>query len=76
MTLPSITPGDPIIVLNAYGEREARRAITGVVAGLDFPVVWACRQEEWDAAATERRDPQGVPWPAEDVELASEHVNA
>lgn len=76
MSTPAITPGDPIIVLNAYGQREPRRAITGVVAGLDFPVVWACREEEWSAAHSEGRDPQGVPWPAEDVHPVQDAVGA
>jgi hypothetical protein len=37
------------------------------VAGQDFPVVWLCPHEEWEAAAKENRDPEGVPFPAEDV---------
>lgn len=38
--------------------------------GDDFPVVWACRDEEWQLAAAEGRPPRGVPWPATDVTLA------
>jgi hypothetical protein len=37
--------------------------------GEDFPVVWASREDEWEAAASEGRPPEGVPWPAEDVRL-------
>lgn len=35
--------------------------------GRDFAVVWICRPEEWEAAQAEGREPEGVPWPAEDV---------
>jgi hypothetical protein len=37
--------------------------------GRDFLVVWICRPEEWIAAQAEGHEPEGVPWPAEDVTL-------
>ncbi len=64
-----ITKGARVRVLTATGERVWRRALGGIAQGHTFPVVWACREEEWDAATTEGRDPLGVPWPADDVEL-------
>jgi hypothetical protein len=65
---PNIAPGTRVVVRTADGERVETRAITSVIDGLDFPVVWVCAEAEWDAAEAEEREPQGVPWPAEDVE--------
>lgn len=63
------TSGDVVLAVNAFGERNRRRALSGVLAqGHDFPVVMICREEEWEAALAEGREPEGVPWPAEDVE--------
>lgn len=62
-------PGSPVRVRSATGELLARRAITGIVKGQDFPVVWVCREDEWEAAQSESRDPIAVPWPAEAVLL-------
>lgn len=49
-----------------------KRAITGVVMGDDFPVVWVCGEEEWKAAREEGREAKGVPWPADAVEAYRE----
>ena len=65
-----ITPGDRITVESATGPL-IRRATTGVVEGSRFLVVWAAREEEWDAATAEGRDPVVMPWPAEDVQPLS-----
>ena len=54
--------------MNARGERTVRIALTGVIAGRDFPVVRVCMPEEVEAARRENREPAGVPWPAEDVQ--------
>jgi hypothetical protein len=64
-----IQQGDEIEVRDVHGRWLQRKALTGVVDGHDFRVVWACRAEEWQAAEAEQRDPEGVPWPAEDVRL-------
>jgi hypothetical protein len=40
-----------------------------IVRGEDFPVVWVAREEEWEAAQAEGREPNAVPWPADDVRL-------
>jgi hypothetical protein len=68
----AIRPGNTVMVRTALGDWRQRRAVTGVELGDRFPVVWACRPEEWDAAQAEGRDPDAVPWPAEDVRLAEE----
>jgi hypothetical protein len=62
-----ITEGSRVEVLNARGERTERVALSGVVAGRDFPVVWVCFPQEIEDAEAEGREPVGVPWPAEDV---------
>ncbi len=63
--------GDHVVVVDAEGERLPKRALGGVVDGMDSPVVWVCREEEWEAAHREGREPEGVPWPAEDVSAAA-----
>jgi len=65
----SFQAGDQVEAVDAEGERLRRRAMSTVVDGVDFPVVWVCREEEWHAAHREGREPEGVPWPAEDVHL-------
>lgn len=70
-----IQRGDRLIAEAADGESRELRALGGVVAGGDFAVVWACSPAEWEAATAEGREPQGIPWPAEDVEVA-ERVGA
>ncbi|HEX9774228.1 MAG TPA: hypothetical protein VGB83_01420 [Actinomycetota bacterium] len=65
-----IAPGEIVVAINAFGERHPRRALTGIESeGHDFPVVWLCSEEEWQDALREGRDPEGIPWPAEDVSL-------
>ena len=65
-----IEPGSRVLARSAFDELLERRAVTGVQPGHDFPVVWVCSEEEWQAARAEDREPQGLPWPAEDVRLA------
>lgn len=67
----NITPGEHVSVVNARGERSIRVALTGVTAGRDFDVVWICNIDEYESAAREGREPEGVPWPAEDVQAAA-----
>jgi hypothetical protein len=66
---PTIRPGNRVAARDAFGQENPRRAISGVSAGHDFPVVWICREDEWEAAQQEGREPDGVPWPAEDVHV-------
>jgi hypothetical protein len=65
-----VRPGDLVMVRTALGDWRQRRAVTGVEPGDRFAIVWACPLEEWNAARAEGRDPDAVPWPAEDVRLA------
>jgi len=70
--MKSISYGDLVIAVDAEGVRLLKRALGGVIQGVDFPVVWVCREEEWEAAQREGRQPEGVPWPAEDVQARTE----
>jgi hypothetical protein len=65
--MPTFRPGDEVLVETATGEHLSKRAISSVVAGDAFDIVWVCREEEWATAQTEGREPEGVPWPANDV---------
>jgi hypothetical protein len=66
--------GDQVVIVNAFGKESSRRALGRVEeAGHDFPIVFVCREEEWLLAEVERREPEGVPWPAEDVRLIEDH---
>ncbi len=65
-----IARGHRIVVRDAAGHQLERVALTGPKRGEDFPVVWVCRPEEWEAAQAEGREPDGVPWPREDVAVA------
>jgi uncharacterized protein YcnI len=69
-----IEPGSRVLARSAFDELLERRAITGVQPGHNFPVVWVCSEQEWQAAHAEGREPEGLPWPAEDVRLAEESV--
>jgi hypothetical protein len=66
----TIQPGNRVLVRTAFDELVQRRALSGVEAGVDFPVVWVCTEEEWNAAENGGPAAEGDPWPAEDVSLA------
>jgi hypothetical protein len=66
----NIKAGDLVVVMDMTGKALQKRALGPVMAGGSFDVVWACREEEWAAAQTEGREPEGMPWPVEDVHLA------
>lgn len=70
--MKSIDSGDLVTATDAKGVGLPKRALGKIVQGVDFPVIWVCREEEWQAAQLEGRDPEGVPWPAEDVHLSPE----
>lgn len=61
--------GMAVLARDARGRLLPRRALTPVQRGGDFLVVWVCREEEWEAAEREDREPEGVPWPADDVQF-------
>ena len=63
-----IAGGMEVQVRDSQGRAHIRIAVSGVTRGRDFLVVWACHPEEWQAAQAAEREPEAVPWPAEDVE--------
>ena len=63
----TIEPGMAVLALTADGKRVQRRAVTGVVDGADFPVVWVATDEDYEAAQGNGHRPPALPWPAEDV---------
>ena len=62
-----VTRGSKVLARSASGRQLEKRALTGVTMGSDFEVVWVVRPDEWDLAIAENREPEAVPWPAEDV---------
>jgi hypothetical protein len=45
------------------------RALSGVIERRrTWPIVYICREEEWQAAKREGREPEDYGWPAADVE--------
>lgn len=72
----TIEPGSKVVVRTADGEKLPRRAITGVEAGNTFEVVWVCKEDEWSSANNQGRQADGIPWPAEAVELDRQAVTA
>jgi hypothetical protein len=64
-----IERGDQVLAASADGVERQLRALGGVIAGGDFAVVWVCSEGEWSTAEAEGREPQGIPWPAQNVRL-------
>jgi hypothetical protein len=71
-TEQSIVRGDLVIAVDASRRELPRRALGGPIMGQDFMVIWVCREEEWHAAQREGRQPDGVPWPVEDVRVRTD----
>jgi hypothetical protein len=44
------------VVVGSRGVEHRKVALTGVVDGRGTPVVWACREDEWQAASNEGRE--------------------
>ena len=65
--MQAIEIGQKVIARSSADKLLEKRALTGVVMGDDFPVVWVCPEEEWNAAQREGREADGVPWPADAV---------
>jgi hypothetical protein len=63
----TVTPGARVLARDAEGELLERRAVTAVEVENGRPVVWVCKESEWDRAENEGRYPNAFPWPAEDV---------
>lgn len=70
MTMSAIQPGTHVLVTTADRQELTRRAVSEVIQGEDFPVVWITTEEEWESAETQGARAEAWPWPAEDVRLA------
>lgn len=70
--MAEVEHGAKVLASAADGTTRELRALGGVTAGGDFAVVWACSEREWETAEAEGREPVGIPWPADDVQLARE----
>lgn len=60
----AIEAGMLVEAMTASGTTVRMRATGQPVQGRDFPVVWVCTEEEWDAAPGEIA---GIPWPLDSV---------
>lgn len=63
-----IEPGDRVAARDIHGNLLPMRAMTAVMDGKDFPVVWVCHEDHWDPSLSGPNPARGIPWPAEDVE--------
>ena len=64
-----IERGERLVLVDAFGEKRVKRALSPVTEGRDFPIVWACDESEWEQAQRDKRDPDPdpFPWPANAV---------
>jgi hypothetical protein len=69
---PAIRPGQRVLARTSADRLLVRTAATEIVDGQDFPVVWVCREEEWERAQREQCEPDAVPWPASEVRAADQ----
>lgn len=67
-----IRRGTRVFAASADGIDRELRALGEITAGGDFAVVWVCTEREWAAAESESREPDGVPWPADDVRVRTD----
>jgi len=72
----TINPGIRVTARTADGQDLPRRAVSDVVEGEDFPVVWITTEDEWLTAKANGTEPEAWPWPAEDVQPSEGAVAA
>ena len=65
--MSKIRRGDQLVGAAADGQERELYALGEVIAGGDFAVVWVCSRDEWEAAQFEDREPEGIPWPADEL---------
>lgn len=72
--MQQIQRGDHVLARDALNKWVPRRALSSAVKGMDFTIVWVCREEDWPGASAGDKinaEAGAVPWPAEDVRLAA-----
>ena len=62
-----IVAGQAVTVFTADKRAVRMVALTSVVKGDDFPVVWVCSEAEYASATKSGLTPAGIPWPSEHV---------
>ena len=65
----NIQPGARVSARTAFNEVVFMVAVSGPQAGLAFPVVWVCSQDEFDRATTAGDEPDAIAWPLDAVEV-------
>ena len=55
-----VEAGSRVTARTATGELIERRAVTSVVRGADFPVIWVCSESGWAKSNIEGREPDGA----------------
>jgi hypothetical protein len=70
--MSQIAVGSFVLVEDSMGRKHRKIAISPPTQGVDIPIVWVCRPEEWEASRKEGREAEGVPWPIADVEASQE----
>lgn len=76
MTARNIVGGMTVLARDAFGNDLLRVAVTGVMMGHDFPVVWITKPEQYEMARSMVAEGRELlrdfawPWPAEDVRPA------
>jgi hypothetical protein len=67
-----IKPGDQVFAITSSGMSLPRRAVSGIEeTGHAFPIIWICRDDEYESALQEGRSPSGTAWPADAIRLAT-----
>jgi hypothetical protein len=56
----------------AGGGHVTMRALSGVVQGYDFPVVWVCTPEEYAQVEAVGTEPDRIPWPSSALQVLDE----
>lgn len=66
-----LTPGTTVEATTASGKLVRMVVLRAPEQGRDFPVVWLATPEEYERALSAQTEPEGLPWPLDDVrELA------
>lgn len=63
--LSYMTPkrGSRVKARTATGDELLMIAVTGPVAGHDFPIVWICSAEEYERSTERGEEPEAMAWP-------------
>jgi hypothetical protein len=62
-----ITRGSRVTIRNAYDEHLDCWALTGVIRGHNFPIIWVTAPEDAWSDDLQPGDEGTYPWPASDV---------